>query len=172
MLEKYFTEEEIEYLKKCEDLELKCKYLVVKLFKGRTDKAGKPYIGHLIRVSNRLKNEDERCAALLHDTLEDIEGMTPEILLDLNIPKNIIDMVVLVTKEEGLSYEEEINKIIKSGNDGALRIKYSDMLDNSDPERLNKLDKETREKLNNKYSPQLKKLCFELRKRGNNKEKF
>ena len=172
MLEKYFTKEEIEYIKKCPNMELKCKTLVERLFKDKKDKAGKPYIGHLLRVSNRLENPDEKCAALLHDTLEDIEDMTPEILLDLNIPKNIIEMVILVTKEEGLSYEEEINKIINSKNDGALRIKYSDMLDNSNSERLSRLDNETRTRLTNKYQPQLKKIKLELKKRGINNEKF
>lgn len=54
--------------------------------------------------------------------------------------------------------KEEINKIISSNNIGAIRVKYSDMLDNSDPKRLSKLDEATRIKLNNKYSPQIKKL--------------
>ena len=166
MLEKYFTKEEIEYIKNCPNMELKCKTLVERLFKDKKDKEGKPYIGHLLRVSNRLENTDERCAALLHDTIEDIDGMTEQILLDLNIPKNIIDMVILVTKEKGEPYEEEINKIINSGNDGALRIKYSDMLDNSNEERLSRLDNETRTRLTNKYEPQIKKLKLEIKKRG------
>jgi len=166
VLEKYFTQEEIERIKNCSNMIEKCEELVTRLFKNRTDKAGKPYIGHLKRVSSRLKNEDEICAALLHDTLEDIEGMTKDILLSLNIKENIIDMVILVTKTKNTSYEEEINKIIESKNIGALRIKYSDMLDNSDPNRLSKLDNNTQERLKNKYEPQLKKITLELRKRG------
>ena len=75
-------------------------------------------------------------------------------------------MVLLVTKTEGTPYEEEIEKIIASGNDGALRIKYSDMLDNSNPERLAKLDEKTQIRLTNKYEPQIKKLKLEIKKRG------
>jgi len=166
MLNKYFSNKEIEYIKNHKDLEFRCLLIVTKLFEGRTDKEGKPYIGHLLRVANRLSNTEERCAALLHDTLEDIEGMTPEILLSLNIPQNIIDMVLLVTKTKGVPYEEEIEKIIASGNDGALRIKYSDMLDNTNPERLARLDVETQIRLTNKYESQIKKLKLEIKKRG------
>ena len=166
VLEKYFTTTEIEELKKSTDMINKCEMLVTRLFENRTDKAGKPYIGHLKRVSNNLKKEDEICAALLHDTIEDIEGMTEEILLSLNIPKNIIDMVILVTKTKNIPYEEEINKIIASKNIGALKIKYFDMLDNLDPMRLSKLDNHTQERLKQKYETQLKKIILELKKVG------
>ena len=87
-------------------------------------------------------------------------------LLYLGIPQNVVDMVVLLTKTKGRPYDEEIDGIIRSGNNGALRIKFSDMLDNSSPERLCDLDEETRTRLTNKYSPQLKKLKLELKKRG------
>ena len=158
ILDNYFTKEEIEQIKKEPDLVLKCQTLVTRLFKDKKDKEGKPYIGHLLRVSNRCETTEEKSAALLHDTLEDIEGMTPGILLYLNIPKNIIDIVLLVTKTKEIPYEEEINKIISSGNIEAIRVKYSDMLDNSDPERLARLEEETRTRLSKKYQPQLKKL--------------
>lgn len=166
ILEKYFTIEEIEELKNCTNMFQKCDMLVTRLFRDCVDKEGEPYIGHLHRVCDKLKNEDEKCAALLHDTLEDIEGMTQEILLSLGIPWNIINMVLLVTKESYLTYDEEINKIIASNNDGALRLKYADMSDNFDPKRLQKLDESTRTRLTNKYKPQIKKLRLELKKRG------
>jgi (p)ppGpp synthase/HD superfamily hydrolase len=42
----------------------------------QTDKAGKPYIGHLLRVTSGVRIESEleaaaRMAAVLHDILED-----------------------------------------------------------------------------------------------------
>lgn len=166
VLRKYFTLAEIEKIKNCTDMFHKCDMLVSRLFKDCVDKAGQPYIGHLYRVSDRLNNVDEKCAALLHDTLEDIDGMTKDILLSLNISKNIIDMVLLVTKEPGVLYDEEINKIISSNNDGALRLKYSDLLDNSDPKRLQKLDYVTRIRLEKKYLPQIMKIELEIKKRG------
>ena len=166
MLEDYFSEEEIENLKNCDNEEVKCLRIISRLFKDRTDKCGKPYLGHLLRVGARLKDNNERCAALLHDTLEDIEGIDANMLLSLNIPKEIVDMVILLTKTKGRPYDEEINNIIRSGNNGALKIKYSDMLDNSNPERLKNLDEETRVRLTDKYTPQLKIIKLELKKRG------
>ena len=38
---------------------------------GQTDKAGRPYIEHPLRVMHRLHGEYERMAAILHDVLED-----------------------------------------------------------------------------------------------------
>ena len=166
MLEDYFSEEEIKNLRNCDNEEVKCLRIISRLFKDRTDKCGKPYLGHLLRVGARLKENNERCAALLHDTLEDIEGITADMLLYLEIPKEVVDMVVLLTKAEGRPYSEEIDSIIASGNNGALKIKYSDMLDNSNPRRLQDLDYETRIRLTNKYASQLVKVRSEMERRG------
>ena len=38
---------------------------------GQIDKSGKPYIGHPVRVMNRVEGERERMAAVLHDVIED-----------------------------------------------------------------------------------------------------
>jgi (p)ppGpp synthase/HD superfamily hydrolase len=38
---------------------------------GQTDKAGRPYIEHPLRVMHRLRGEYEQLAAILHDVLED-----------------------------------------------------------------------------------------------------
>ncbi len=38
----------------------------------QTDKAGKPYIGHPIRVMNAGQTLDEKIVGVLHDAVEDI----------------------------------------------------------------------------------------------------
>lgn len=158
ILKQYFSDEEIKTLTNCEDLVKKARMLVERLFEGRVDKAGYPYIGHLYRVSNRLESVEEKCAGLLHDTLEDIDGMTPEILLDLGIPQRVIDTVLLVTKTEGVPYDVEIDNIISSGNLSAIRLKHADMSDNTDPERLKQVSEEFRQHAIKKYTRQLVKL--------------
>jgi len=40
---------------------------------GQTDKAGRPYIKHVLRVLDSVNTEDERIAAALHDVAEDTE---------------------------------------------------------------------------------------------------
>ena len=48
MLKKYFTEEEYNSLQASNDLLFKTLELVVKLFEGKTDKGGLPYLNHLM----------------------------------------------------------------------------------------------------------------------------
>ena len=48
--------------------------------KEQIDKAGKPYILHPIRVSERCNTVEEKIVALLHDVIEDTE-ITPTTLL-------------------------------------------------------------------------------------------
>lgn len=165
-LQQYFTKEEIDGLIANDDLYNKCETLVERLFKERRDKANEPYIGHLQRVSAKLYSLEEKCAGLLHDTLEDIPGMTPQILSYLGIPDEVIKMVMLVTKSGNLTYEEEIYKIILSQNYGAMRLKIADIKDNSDPKRLSKLDEATKERLTNKYREPKKILERTMEERG------
>ena len=65
--------EEILKIKNIEDDYERAYQLVSITFKDITDKGGKPYIGHLTRVSDKLKKKDTKVAGLLHDILEDIE---------------------------------------------------------------------------------------------------
>lgn len=165
MLSKYFTKEELIDLKKEKNLLLKCERLVTRLFAERKDKEGAPYLGHLKRVSASLENFDEKCAGLLHDSIEDILEVDERTLKYLEIPENIIEMVLIVTKDKNLTYPERIDKIINSNNLGAIRLKYADMKDNMDYNRLKKLDEDTRRKLIKKYKTQLPKLEKVLKKK-------
>lgn len=66
---------ELERIYKIEEDYTRAHELVKILFKEKTDKEGAPYIGHLERVSNRLKKENTRIAGLLHDIVEDIPSL-------------------------------------------------------------------------------------------------
>ena len=150
------------------DLHLKCTTIVTELFKDKKDKAGHPYLWHLLRVSNRLDLEIEKIAGLLHDVLEDTE-ITKKDLLEVGIPEEIIDIVKIVThdkidksnmtKEEKLElYNKEIDKVINSGNIHAIRLKEADMSDNYDPDRIKELSQDKQEWFHEKYGKQLVKL--------------
>ena len=39
--------------------------------KGQVDKSGAPYIEHVIRVADKVKGDEEKIVALLHDVVED-----------------------------------------------------------------------------------------------------
>src|SRR5438093_13074125 len=47
---------------------------------GTTDKAGRPYIEHPIRVMNEMGTDEERMVAVLHDVLEDTPGTVDELI--------------------------------------------------------------------------------------------
>ena len=164
----YFTYEELDEISKMNNQYLKAKLIVTILFKDKVDKAGKPYLEHLIRVSGKLNEEIEKVAALLHDTLEDTE-ITEKDLLEINFPLEIIEIVKLVThdkidksnmtkEEKLLLYNKEINKVINSGNIHAIRLKEADMSDNYDLNRLKDLPQEKQEWFHMKYGKQLIKL--------------
>ena len=164
---KYFTPEELEQLQTL-DLYSRNKALVSKLFFHKKDKSGKPYIGHLLRVSENMTSIDGKIAGLLHDVVEDIQGVTFNDLISFGVPKHIIEALKLVTKEETKElltkeqklqkYNQEIDRIIESRNLLALDLKIADMSDNYDPNRLEELDEEKRKWFEQKYGQNIKRL--------------
>lgn len=164
----YFTKEQLEGLEKMEDLYARAFIIVATVFKDKKDKAGKPYFDHLFRVSLKLDEEIEQVSALLHDIVEDTE-VTFKDLLEIGFPLEILEIVNLVTKpnidtsnmtkEEKLKlYNDEIDKMINSGNIHAIRLKKADMSDNYNKERLSELPQDKQEWFNEKYGKQLIKL--------------
>lgn len=165
---RYLTDEEFNYVSSENDLYLKSLFLVEILFKDKVDKNNVPYITHLMRVSSKMTTLDGKVCGLLHDVVEDIEGVTFDDLKEIGIPDNIIEVLKLVTKkphseelskEEKLElYNEEIDNIINSNNELAIELKYSDMSDNFDKDRLKLLSVEKQEWLTLKYENNIKKL--------------
>lgn len=140
--------------------------LVSIIFQDKKDKEGEPYINHLIRVSKKLKNHNTRVAGLLHDTIEDIEYMSFNSLTELKFNDEIIELIRLVTKDPSLNYHDQITKIIVSNNIEAIKLKYADMSDNYDLERLKKLSPEQQEYFHHKYGPEIIRLKEILEERG------
>ena len=162
------TTEEIISIKNISDDYSRALALVEKLFATKTDKEGEPYIGHLLRVSNKLTNINTKIAGLLHDVVEDIEDFTFDDLRSLNFNEEIITLVNIVTndKTKKISYPDKITKIIETNNIEAIKLKYSDITDNYDMNRLNKLDEITKNRLINKYKDQVIRLENVLKERG------
>lgn len=137
---------------------------VTELHKNQTDKAGKPYIGHVLRVFNGLcesfpqASEDTKHAALLHDVVEDCD-ISFQDLQEKGYSDETLKMMKAVTKDpdDGLTYIERIEKLASEGPIGAIQIKICDLRDNSDPKRLAKLPDEKAVSLNKRYQ---KALCI------------
>lgn len=157
----------IEKLITIEDAHERASKLVKILFKDITDKEGEPYIGHLERVSNKLTNKNTKIAGLLHDTVEDTD-FTFDDLRKLKFNEEIIELVKIVTKDptKKESYHDRITYIIETNNIEAIKLKYSDMSDNFNQERLNKLDEKQRNYFINKYQNELIRLENILKEKG------
>ena len=108
---------------------------------GQKDRAGAPYILHPIRLMIQMDSENAMMAAVLHDvvensvwTLDDLrkEGFSNEVL-------NAVDSLTHRDKE-GEDYWDYIQR--SGSNLIALKVKLADLLDNLNPNRLNKVTKE------------------------------
>lgn len=159
---------DLKAIKNISDDYSRAKKLVEILFKNIKDKEGQPYIDHLIRVSDKLTDKNTRIAGLLHDVVEDIPNFTFEDLKELNFNEEVITLVKIVTKDKTKkeNYHKRITSIINTNNIEAIKLKYSDMLDNFDENRLNKLNLITRNYLFNKYKNEITRLENILKERG------
>ncbi|MDE5560967.1 MAG: phosphohydrolase [Bacteroidaceae bacterium] len=101
--------------------------------KNQTDRAGKPYIGHITRVMQAGKTIEERIAGILHDIVEDTHW-TFEDLLREGIPAEVVDAIRCLTKIEDETYDQFIERV--KTNPIAVAVKLNDLRDNMDITRL------------------------------------
>lgn len=132
---------------------------------GQTDKAGRPYVEHVLRVHERLRalfpdvSIDAEHAALLHDTIEDCE-VTADDLRQRGYSEETIRIVEAVTKpkDSAQSYADRIEHLAASGLAGALQVKIADLSDNSDPSRLAMLPADQAASLGHRYRSAIDRL--------------
>ena len=110
--------------------------IALRAYAGKTDKAGREYILHPLRVMAKMSTDLERSAALLHDVLEDSD-ITAEELLAEGIPAEVVEAVQCLTKREGEDYLEFVARTKQ--NRLARRVKIADIEDNIDVLRLSTL---------------------------------
>lgn len=117
---------------------------------GQIDKAGEPYVGHVRRVAATLAPAEPVyvAAAWLHDVVEDT-GVTLDSLSAQGFPPDVVEAVGLLTRREEVPDEVCYGRI--AANPVALAVKIADILDNTNPDRLGRLDQETRARLIGKY---------------------
>ena len=119
--------------------------IAVEAHAGQVDKAGKPYIFHPLRVCCRCFTDEEKIVALLHDTIEDTD-VTAEDLLREGFPRNIVDAVLSVSRNEDESYEDFVKRT--SLNPLGRTVKLHDLEDNMDISRLDQVTEKDLDRLN------------------------
>ena len=116
-----------------------------KAFDGKFDKGGKPYINHLVRVSEPFEEDDFLYPiAILHDLLEDCPEWNTKSLSCL-FHENVVKTIDLLTRKENQDYFDYINKISESS--WATKIKLADLKDNMDITSLSDLGNKDFERL-------------------------
>ena len=110
--------------------------IAVSKHEGQVDKQGMPYILHPMAVASMVSTPVQKCAALLHDILEDTD-MTEERLLKAGIPQRVVEIVKLVSHEkpcEGQEYDAYLARV--KADPDARAVKLADLEHNTDPERV------------------------------------
>ena len=111
--------------------------IALEAHKDATDKAGMPYAGHIMRVMQAGRTNDEKIVGVLHDLVEDTDW-TFDQLLEEGFPQHIVDALRCVTKISDDEPYEEFIKRVKT-NPLAVAVKINDLTDNMDIRRLSEL---------------------------------
>lgn len=107
--------------------------LAAKSHKGQLDKAGEPYILHVMRVIVRQDKEITRIVAALHDVVEDSRTSISD-LEGAGYSQEIRDAVDCLTRRAGEPYDAMITRV--ASNAIARQVKLADLEDNMDPRRM------------------------------------
>ena len=127
--------------------------LALEAHAGQVDKAGKPYIHHLLGVARQGKSDDEFIVGVLHDFVEDGKEGSRESRLSLIrelFGDKISEAIDAISKKDDESRADYIARVVQ--NKLATTVKFYDLNNNAKMERLMLLDKETRDRLIRKYT--------------------
>jgi (p)ppGpp synthase/HD superfamily hydrolase len=117
----------------CLDIECAALEVVARAFAGKVDKAGQPYIGHLLRVGMGGATARQRALGFLHDVFEDTP-LSPNDLFAAGFDWDFIGTLSVLTRFEGEDYETYIERVVKDRE--AWPVKLLDLRDNLDGLRL------------------------------------
>lgn len=110
--------------------------LAAQKHEGQQDKAGEPYILHVLRVALAVRSPKARIAAVLHDILEDTD-VTVEELQKQGFSEEVIQALLALTKLPGETRLEAAGRAKE--NPIAREVKLADNADNLNIYRLSEL---------------------------------
>jgi (p)ppGpp synthase/HD superfamily hydrolase len=122
--------------------------IALRAHRGQTDRAGRPYITHPLRMMGRARTAEEQVVAVLHDTVEDglPNGVTMATLREAGFATNVLDGVDALTRREDEPYEVFVERT--SRHPLARAVKLLDLQDNMDIARLDSVSSDDVERLN------------------------
>lgn len=161
-MDSYLDMTKVIHLQKLDELG-KANMLALIVFKDKVDKAGEPYIRHLNKVSESFKDDKGKIVAMLHNLVEDT-SFTFKDLESLGFSRDVIDTLKLLTNDLE-DYDKYINRLLKSDNMLAKKVKIADLLDNMNLNRFDSLDKSNFDRIRNKYIKTYIKLIDDIERR-------
>ncbi len=99
---------------------------------GQVDKSGQPYITHPLRLMAAVETDAAKCAAILHDVVEDT-SVTVDDLRREGIGDEVLAAVALLTHDKSTPYADYVIRC--KANPIARTVKIADLTDNSRLER-------------------------------------
>lgn len=118
--------------------------LAAQYHEGQTDKGGRPYVFHPLRLMLKALTEQEQIAAVLHDTIEDTD-LTLDDLRKEGFSDEIVEAIDRLSRREEETYHEFILRIKE--NRLAARVKILDLQDNMDLTRIKKPSEKDQKRL-------------------------
>lgn len=100
---------------------------------GQLDRGGMPYVFHPYHLAEQMETEEEICAALLHDVVEDT-AWTLDDLRREGFPAAVLNAVALLTHDPAVPYMDYVRAL--RGDPIARRVKLADLAHNGDATRL------------------------------------
>lgn len=108
--------------------------LAARAHQGQVDKAGEPYLRHVLRVGfSLLPDEKAAIVGILHDVIEDAPQFADEMLDCFDIAVNF--RVRRLTRKVGEAYGDYIERT-RFGDPIVRKVKLADLYDNLNPDRL------------------------------------
>ncbi|HRD53727.1 MAG TPA: phosphohydrolase [Flavobacteriales bacterium] len=111
--------------------------LAAKVHKGQTDRFGKPYILHVMRVMMRGHEFDEQVLGALHDVLERSD-LTIADLEKKGFQPRVLKALEAITRRPDETYEQYIDRVVEDSL--AIRVKINDLADKMDLLHVEQLD--------------------------------
>ena len=107
--------------------------IALRAYAGKTDKAGRAYILHPLRLMAKMTTDTEMAVALLHDVIEDSDITATDLLAE-GIPNDVVEAVLCLTKQAGENYPAFVLRAKQ--NPIARKVKIADIEDNINVLRL------------------------------------
>lgn len=117
---------------------------------GQRDKTGDPFVLHPLGVMCAVEGFESKCAAVLHDVLEDRPDIGPGDLRSNGVPERVVELVEILTRRAGETYDDYLTRVLR--DPVAVRIKRADLTNNSSPQRMRRLKTADAERLARKYA--------------------